>query len=214
MRKYLGTVIALVILCVGLVVWGLGLMPFGRSRDETATVEGVARLRPEASTIGQFIPLDAPRPAPEIAVTTLAGETVRLSDFRGRPVLVNLWATWCGPCVREMPTLDRLQAKLGGSGFTILAISEDRDGAQVVAPFLDKLRLAALKTYLDPKGQAGTAFHVRGLPTSILIDAQGNMRGLLEGATEWDAPAMIEEIQRRIGTTDPASGVIKTSAPR
>jgi thiol-disulfide isomerase/thioredoxin len=207
MRWLVGTVIVLVVLCgSGLAVWSYRLEPSGGT--------GTDRSKPQASTIGQFIPLDPPRPAPDITFTTLTGETVRLADFRGRPVLINLWATWCGPCVREMPSLDRLQAKLGETGFTILAISQDREGARVVDPFLDKLGLSALKAYLDPKGQVGTAFSVRGLPTSILVDREGSMVGRLEGAAEWDARAMIEELQRQTNPPARSSDTIKTSVTR
>lgn len=164
---------------------------------------------PRATTVGQFTPLDPPRPAPEASFTERDGTPRRLADFRGRFVLLNLWATWCAPCVREMPSLDRLQAKLG-SRLAILAVSEDRGGAHVVDPFLEKLGLAALATYLDPKSALSGELEVTGLPTTFLIDDQGRILGQLEGAAEWDSPRMVRTIERYLQGAS-ASGVVKTS---
>jgi thiol-disulfide isomerase/thioredoxin len=146
---------------------------------------------------GQFIALDAPRPAPDLSFTARSGEAKKLADFRGRLVLVNLWATWCVPCVEEMPALDRLQGKLG-SDLTIIAISEDRRGAEIVDPFLAKTGIKNLAIYLDPKSTALNEFAVQGLPTSFLIDRDGMIRGKLEGAAKWDEPAMVAILQRYI----------------
>jgi thiol-disulfide isomerase/thioredoxin len=167
-------------------------------------------LRP--ATLGQFTPLDPPRPAPDARFTDRDGTPRRLADFRGRFVLVNLWATWCAPCVREMPSLDRLQAKLG-SRLAVLAISEDRGGAHVVDPFLEKLGLKTLAIYLDPKSATGEALEVSGLPTTFLIDDQGRILGHLEGAAEWDSPKMVATIERYLQGTG-APGVVKTSGAR
>jgi thiol-disulfide isomerase/thioredoxin len=164
----------------------------------------------------QFIPADPPRPAPPISVTDGAGNALTLADFRGRVVLVNLWATWCEPCIREMPSLDRLQVALGGADFAILLVSQDRGGDRVVAPFFEKLGLARLKTTLDPQNTVGRAFTVRGLPTSILIDREGNVLGSVEGAMNWDAPpaqALLRWYVAR-GTKQPDDEVVKTSAER
>jgi hypothetical protein len=111
--------------------------------------------------------------------------------------------------VREMPSLDRLQAKLG-SRLAILAVSEDRGGAHVVDPFLEKLGLAALATYLDPKSALSGELEVTGLPTTFLIDDQGRILGQLEGAAEWDSPRMVRTIERYLQGAS-ASGVVKTS---
>ena len=104
------------------------------------------------------------------------GKTLSLADFAGRLVLVNLWATWCAPCRKEMPSLERLQTRLGDK-IAILAISEDSGGEKAVAPFVARLGLTALKIYLDPKSAVGHAFKVDGLPTSFLIDRQGRVAG-------------------------------------
>lgn len=147
--------------------------------------------------LGQFIALDGKLPAPALAFTSRAGERKQLSDFRGKLVLVNLWATWCVPCVEEMPTLDRLQAKLGAD-LTILAVAEDRRGAEIVDPFLKRLGIQHLAVYLDPKSAAIDAFKVQGLPTSFLVGRDGMILGKLEGAAAWDEPAMVARLKRYI----------------
>jgi thiol-disulfide isomerase/thioredoxin len=171
-----------------------------------------AERPPQAGDMRQFNLLSAPRPAPEVSFTDAAGREISLGDFRGKLVLVNLWATWCGPCVEEMPSLDRLQARLGGRDFTILAVSSDRAGAKVVEPFVRKLGLADLKVYLDPKSTVNRAFGVRGLPTSILIDAEGRELGRLEGGAKWDSPETIAFLKHFIAkSAPPQDPLVKTS---
>lgn len=196
-----GLVRAVTVLCVlgavGLVLWRVWPLPAerGAAGDPGAAAGG-------ASTLGQFTPLDRPRPAPDVEFASRAGAPIRLADFRGRVVLVNLWATWCGPCVHEMPSLDRLQARLGGD-LVILAVSEDRSGARAVDPFLARLAPKALTAYLDPKNALTRAFAAQGLPTSILLDRDGRILGRLEGAADWDSPEMIALLQRYIGSGQP-----------
>jgi thiol-disulfide isomerase/thioredoxin len=150
---------------------------------------------PERTPLGEFVPAPERSPAPAVPLTEAAGNTANLSDFQGKLVLVNLWATWCEPCLREMPSLERLQARLG-ERIAILAVSEDRSGSKVVEPFIEKLGLKAVKFYIDPKSAIGHAFEVRGLPTSILIDREGRVLGRVEGAAEWDSPKIIAIIER------------------
>ncbi len=147
--------------------------------------------------LGQFTALPSPLPAPALSFTTRDGTAKQLSDFEGRLVLVNLWATWCVPCVKEMPSLDRLQAQMGDK-LTILAISEDRSGAAVVDPFLTRIGIKNLGIYLDPKSAASNAFAVQGLPTSILIGRDGRMLGKEEGGAEWDSAKIQAALQRYI----------------
>jgi thiol-disulfide isomerase/thioredoxin len=131
---------------------------------------------------------ETPRPAPAAGFQATDGSRIDLTRFKGQVVLVNLWATWCPPCVEEMPSLERLQARLGGAGFTVLAISSDRTGLKAVTPFLDKYRLQQLPVYLDPDSAFTRSTGARGLPTSILIDRQGRELGRFEGAADWDGP--------------------------
>ena len=109
----------------------------------------------DQAPLGEFIPASPPRPAPQGRLyRRRREEPSAFGDFAGKLVLVNLWATWCAPCRREMPSLERLQTRLGDK-ITILAISEDCGGSKAVAPFVAKLGLKAVKTYLDPKSAVG-----------------------------------------------------------
>lgn len=147
-----------------------------------------------AVKLGQFIPVTPPQPEPQVTLTTLAGQSVGLSSFKGEPLVINLWATWCQPCLAEMPSLDQFQQRIGGR-IRVLAVSEDQTGAKKVQPFVAQMNLHKLAIYLDPNGSLLQAFSVRGLPTSIIIDAQGRVVGKIEGASDWNSPqiaAMLE----------------------
>ena len=146
------------------------------------------------STLGEFIPVTPPQPAPEVAFTDASGKPAGLGDFAGRPTVVNLWATWCRPCLEEMPSLDRLQARLGGK-LTVAAIAEDRKGGDVVNPFVAGLKLAHLTIYLDPAAMVGHALGVHGLPTSFVLDADGRIVGKVEGSAEWDSTRILEALE-------------------
>ena len=210
--KLRGAVIVLVVLCLASLLAGFYWPGSPLRRDNGKFVSSKPETTPQDAALGQFTPLDPPRPAPELAFTDRDGQGLRLADFRGRFVLINLWATWCAPCVREMPSLDRLQARLGDR-LAVLAISEDRGGAHAVEPFLEKLALRRLAIYLDAKASAQQALGAHGLPTSFLIDPTGRILGSLEGAAEWDSPDMVARLERylRQGESD---GVVKTSVTR
>jgi len=162
----------------------------------------------EKLRLGEFIPESAPQPAPETGFTDTDGNPASLADFRGKPVVINLWATWCRPCLKEMPSLDRLQTALGNK-LAVAAVSEDHGGAKRVGPFIAAMGLQKLKIYLDPKSDVGHAFAVRGLPTSIVIDAQGRVVGRVEGAAEWDSEAMMAVLKPFL---ESSSGAIKGAA--
>lgn len=146
-----------------------------------------------------FTPSDQPQAAPDVAFTDATGRKLSLADFRGKVVLLNFWATWCVPCVEEMPSLDRLQAKLGSDRFTVVAISVDRQGLDVVEPFLAKTAVHNLATYLDPSGASMRAFGVRGLPTTFVIDRNGHDAGRLEGMAHWDSAQAEALVRHYVG---------------
>jgi thiol-disulfide isomerase/thioredoxin len=156
--------------------------------------------------IGVFTPTTPPLPAPALSFTDLKGNLVGLAFFKGEPVVLNLWATWCGPCKQEMPSLDRLQSDFAGR-LAVVAISEDMSGAKAVAPFLATLKLAALKPYLDPKSMVAQAFGVEGLPTSILIDGSGRVVGTIEGKAEWGSARLRAALQPLLA----GRGAVKSS---
>jgi thiol-disulfide isomerase/thioredoxin len=158
---------------------------------------------PDKIKIGEFIPAASPQPAPEISFTDLAGTPAALADFKGRAVLLNLWATWCQPCLKEMPSLAALQARLGPA-LTVLAVSEDHSGAEIVQPFVEKHDLEKLKIYLDPKSTATHALEVRGLPTSFLIDGEGKVLGKVEGGADWESDAMRGALDKLLPPAKPS----------
>jgi thiol-disulfide isomerase/thioredoxin len=139
---------------------------------------------------------DQPRVLPELHFVDDQGHDLSLADFRGRVVLLNVWATWCVPCRKEMPALDRLQAKLGGNEFQVIPLSVDREGVAAVKRFYQELGLEKLAIYVDPSGKAGRALAVPGVPTTLLIDREGREIARKMGAAEWDAPEMVALVER------------------
>lgn len=141
---------------------------------------------------------DSPKPVPNLAFEDGAGAWRSLANFRGKVVLLNIWATWCAPCRREMPTLDRLQAKLGGRDFEVVALSIDRAGIPVVKKFYEELGLKALHVYVDKTSRTTQELGILGLPTTLLLDRSGHELGRLIGPAEWDSPAMIDLFRRHL----------------
>jgi len=146
---------------------------------------------PIAGSVENFSRIDPSLPTPDDGFTDVAGHPLSLADFRGKYVLLNVWATWCGPCVAEMPSLDRLQAQLGGADFVVLPVSVDRGGAVLVTDFYGKHRIQHLGVYVDPSNRIARSLSVSGLPTSFLLGPDGRAVGALVGATEWDTPEAI-----------------------
>ena len=139
-----------------------------------------------------FALFDAPKLTPELTFADASGKAGKLSDFRGKFVLLNIWATWCVPCRKEMPTLDRLQTQLGGPKFEVLALSIDRNGAGAVQKFVAEIGVQHLAMRLDAEAEAPFKLGVVGLPTTLLINPQGEQIGRLIGPAEWDSPQMIK----------------------
>lgn len=153
---------------------------------------------PLEGTMEKFKPADQPRPVPELSFITADGARGDLSDFKGKVVLLNLWATWCAPCVREMPSLDALQGRLGGEDFEVVALSLDRGGRNVVQPFFDRVGVRNLAMYLDPQSTAMGTLKPRGLPTTLVIDRDGFELGRLEGDAEWDSEEAVRMLRHFI----------------
>lgn len=146
---------------------------------------------PLGGTPSGFVLNDTPKPVPDVRFTDGDGQPRTLEDFHGKVVLLNVWATWCLPCRKEMPTLDRLQVALGGSGFEVVALSVDRQGAAAVNTFFSEVGVRHLAVHVDASGQVLSALAALGLPTTVLIDADGLELGRLMGPAEWDAPYMV-----------------------
>lgn len=126
-------------------------------------------------------------------------EPLTVSAFKGRGVVLNFWATWCAPCVREMPALDRLAGKLKGLGIEVVAVSEDRKAGAVVPPFLKAHGIANLSPYYDDKGELSRKFGVDGLPTTVLIAANGREIGRVQGVLAWDTNDIASYFIRTLG---------------
>jgi peroxiredoxin len=155
------------------------------------------------SNRGDFTPLDIGSRAPDYTALTLAGDSVRLSSFAGDVVLLNIWATWCPPCVAEMPALQRLHEALGEHGLSIVAVSVDAPPSlgTAMGVFSGDVRAFAERFGLtftvlhDPGGRIQSRYQVNGLPTTFLIDREGRVRRKVMGAAEWDEPRFADEIR-------------------
>jgi thiol-disulfide isomerase/thioredoxin len=170
---------------VALVVGGAGT--YLASKQSGGAIAGdSAVLRMHAS----------PRELPEIAFVDGTGRPVTLADFRGRTVLLNVWATWCPPCREEMPSLDRLQKTLGGPAFEVVALSIDAGGAPVVKRFYDEIGIRSLAIYVDPGMHAAGQLAALGVPTTLLIDREGRELGRHAGPARWDDPDAVRLISR------------------
>ena len=144
-------------------------------------------------------PMSAPQPVPALRFQNAEGEPVALSDFRGKLVLLNVWATWCVPCRKEMPALDRLQQKLGGSDFMVVALSIDRGGPAAVRSFYEEIDIRTLDIYVDPSAEATATLKTVGIPTTLLVDREGRELWRKTGPAEWDSPQFLESLRRHMG---------------
>jgi thiol-disulfide isomerase/thioredoxin len=168
---------------------------------------------PIAGSVENFSRIDPSLPTPDDGFADVAGHALSLADFRGKYVLLNVWATWCGPCVAEMPSLDRLQAELGGADFVVLPVSVDRGGAIQVTDFYGKHRIQHLGVYVDPSNSIARSLSVNGLPTSFLLGPDGRAVGSLVGATEWDTPEAIALISFYLKNTEKPAPIPVAPAP-
>lgn len=161
----------------------------------------VAEKKPAASlpagpgknplSVGQmagFVFKNAPEELPHAPFVDADGRELTLADYKGKVVLLNLWATWCAPCRKEMPGLDRLQASLGSDKFEVVAVSVDRTGVDGAKKFLEQINVRRLALLADPTARMATTLKAIGLPSTLLIDAQGREIGRLVGPAEWDTP--------------------------
>lgn len=138
--------------------------------------------------VQNFTVHESPQPVAEFEFQNAEGETVTLADFRGEVVLVNLWATWCAPCRKEMPSLDRLADAVEDADFRVLPLSVDRAGPDKARAFLDEIGVRNLEFYIDPTARAGMNLKAFGLPVTILLNRDGQELGRLVGPAEWDSP--------------------------
>lgn len=152
---------------------------------------------------GQFTLIRPVKKAPWALVDDEKGKPVDLAArLKGKVVVLNFWATWCAPCIQELPTLDKLQADLGNDKFEVVVVSVDLRGMEKVGPFWAEKGYKNLAIRLDQRGTMMRAFGTRGLPTTFLVDADGGIVGYLEGHADWASPeakALVRYYTSRIG---------------
>ena len=148
--------------------------------------------------MARFKPARPPKPMPDLEFLDADDKPLRLANLTGKARLINLWATWCAPCVKEMPSLDRLQATMPRDRFMVLPISLDGPSKAKVAPFYKKQDLTNLGVYYDKGRKAMSVLDVSLLPTSILVDPAGRELGRIEGDADWDTPEGIALMQAAI----------------
>lgn len=130
-----------------------------------------------------------PTPVPATEFTDPAGGTHSLADYRGKVVLLNFWATWCAPCREEMPSLDRLQADLGGADFQVVAIAAGHNPPPAITKFLTEQVITNLPVLLDPRQALARQMGVLGMPVTVLIDREGHEIARLIGGADWSSDA-------------------------
>jgi thiol-disulfide isomerase/thioredoxin len=159
------------------------------ARPAMAAPHGLNRLR------------EAEADLPAFSFTDSRGGEQEVGDFAGQGLVLNLWATWCPPCVAEMPALDRLAKTLEPERILVLPVSSDRGGLPVVQAFYERINVTTLGIWLDPRGSASRSLRARGLPTTLIIDRSGRERARLEGDAAWDAPEFVTAIRRLVTPT-------------
>ncbi len=135
---------------------------------------------------------EIPRPVSSEAFYDSNGAAVTLSEFRPKIVVLNFWATWCAPCLKELPTLDALNENLGGDKFEVLAVATGRSSPEDAAEFLLENNIDSLDLYLDPKLKFLRGTGVLGLPTTIVVNGDGNEIARLIGDADWNSESAIE----------------------
>jgi len=164
-----------------------------KSRDAMASLllsllllPGVAGARDPAAALSLVRP-NPVQAAKEFHVATPDNRQLKLSEFKGKVVVLNFWATWCKPCEEEMPSMERLHQRFKDKGLVVLALSEDAGGAGVVSPYLKKHKLT-FAVGLDPKMSVAGLYGVWAIPSTFIIDKRGNRALFANGPREWDAP--------------------------
>jgi peroxiredoxin len=153
-----------------------------------------------------YSPLKPGHPAPDFSFPGLDGKMVSLADHRGHIVLVNIWATWCPPCVDEMPSMEKLYQELKGENFEILAVSIDALGIKAVAPFMKKYSLS-FPALMDPDGAIKALYQTTGVPESFIVNQEGILVEKIIGPRNWATPAVVGFFRDLLKTSTPGKEV-------
>jgi thiol-disulfide isomerase/thioredoxin len=143
-------------------------------------------------------PLDPPVSAGDLPFLAADGSEHRLRDFLGHGMVVNMWATWCPPCVEELPSLAALSKRLAPDDIAVLPLSSDRGGAKTVQAYFQAHGISGLPVLLDPHSTAAHAWNVHGIPTSFVIDKQGRQVAKLEGSADWSTQAAAQLVRKLV----------------
>ncbi|GIL38804.1 TlpA family protein disulfide reductase [Roseiterribacter gracilis] len=163
-------------------------------------VASIALLtRPAAAAQLGFVPTEPAVPLPAIEAFDAQDKPVTLASLQGKPLLLNIWATWCAPCVKELPSLQRLAATL--PGLQVVALSVDKGGFFQIGPFLAQNGLTTLTVLSDKTSATMKLFAARGLPLTVLVDAQGKEVGRFSGENEWDSAAAKSLLVKVLGSS-------------
>ncbi|MSP00132.1 MAG: TlpA family protein disulfide reductase [Acetobacteraceae bacterium] len=147
---------------------------------------------------GVLVPVNPPKPPPEGVFLDAQGKEHRLAEFVGHGMVINFWATWCKPCVAEMPSLSALAMALAPRGIAVLPLSSDRGGAKVVSEWYETHKITGLPILLDPRGVLSRAWGGQGIPTTHIIARDGTERARLAGAADWSTPAAVALIGKLV----------------
>ncbi|MCB8883287.1 TlpA family protein disulfide reductase [Acidisoma cellulosilytica] len=173
---------------------------------------GVMTRRAEAQSLGSLdalTRLPSGATLPTIQFFTPDNQKLTLAHYRGKGVVLNLWATWCGPCVAELPTLDRMAGALASQNIVVLPVSSDAGGAAPVQSFYDSHGIDSLPILLDPGGAILQSWHVPGIPLTVIFDRNGHPRAKLLGATDWSTPQALALVTSLTGPDLSAEPVVK-----
>ena len=193
------TATAILLLALGL-EYGSRVSNVGKADRQPAPTDSAAN--PLALSIFKL-----PRPVPQIRFQDDQGHDLTLANFRGRVVLLNIWATWCVPCRKEMPTLDRLQSRLAGKDFHVIALSIDRKGIEAIKDFYREVGIEKLAIYLDPSGKGSHDLAIPGVPATLLINREGGEIARKLGEAEWNSPEIVSLVEQTItGQSASSSG--------
>lgn len=173
------------------------------------TLQAIAALVAVVAAFALFLharaPIAGPVMAPDFILPDLAGKTVRLQDLRGKVVVINVWTTWCPPCVQEMPTLETLAQRMKDKDLVLLAVSQD-ERPKAVKPWIQE-RGFTFPVLLDPRGVVGHQFGVTGYPETFVIDRNGRIVHHHVGYRDWAEPGIVATLERLLVSGEWLDGV-------